>query len=152
MCCLFSHIKLFVYWLSIVTIKGFKPHLIQTYIWTNKVKYINCYWHSRTVTKPSILSWILEETKFNCDIKFLISSGEKLFIKRILHYWKGLKAETIASKWCEIDNWSDWSTGYIFCDGKKQSNFLHRKHHQKAHIQKNIHLIYKKYYYKDKQN
>ena len=27
----------------------------------NKFQYITRYWHSRTVTKPSILSWIHEE-------------------------------------------------------------------------------------------
>ena len=34
---------------------------------------------------------------------------------------------------------------------EKQSNFLRSKHHQKLHIQKNMHLIYKQDFYKDKQ-
>ena len=33
---------------------------------------------------------------------------------------------------------------------KKQSNFRRRKHHKKLHIQKNMHFIYKQYYYEDK--
>ena len=41
-----------------------------------RFQYITWYWHSKTVTKPGILSWIHEETKFNCDIKLPISSGE----------------------------------------------------------------------------
>ena len=34
---------------------------------------------------------------------------------------------------------------------EKQSNFLRIKHHQKLHIQKNMYLIYKQDFYKDKQ-
>ena len=32
------------------------------------------FWHSRTVTKPSILSWIHDEIEFNCDNNLLIMS------------------------------------------------------------------------------
>ena len=48
----------------------------QNNILTNKFQYITWYWNSRTVNKPCILSGIHDETKFNCDIKFPISSGE----------------------------------------------------------------------------
>ena len=64
------------YWLSIISIKKLKLHFIQTNIWTNKFQYITRYWHYRTATKPSILSCIHEETRFNCYIKFPILSGE----------------------------------------------------------------------------
>ena len=35
---------------------------------------------------------------------------------------------------------------------QKQINFLSSKHHQKIHIQKNMHFIYKQDLYEDKQN
>ena len=34
---------------------------------------------------------------------------------------------------------------------QKNSNFLCSKHHQKLYIQTNMHLLYQKYFYKDKQ-
>ena len=45
--------------------------------YSNKTfQYITWYWNSRTVTEPSILSWINEETKCNRHIKLLILYGE----------------------------------------------------------------------------
>ena len=102
--CLLSHRQLCLYWLPIIPIKNLKLCFIQTNILANSFQYITRYWHSRPVNKPSILSSILEETKFNCDIKLLISSGEYLFRKSILHYLKGLKSKMHATKRFEIED------------------------------------------------
>ena len=37
-------------------------------------KFITRYWNYRTLTEPSIFSWIHDEIKFNSDIKLPITS------------------------------------------------------------------------------
>ena len=75
MCCLYSHRKLFFYWLSTVSIQNLKRHFMEFNMWRYKFQFFTQYWHSRTVTEPSILSWIQKEKNstviLNCQSRLI---------------------------------------------------------------------------------
>ena len=68
----------------------------------------------------------------------------------IVHYWTEHKAVKFSSKWCKIENQSDWSTENILCHGKNEAISAVSHTIKKLHNQKNMHMTYKQDFYKTK--